>query len=157
VGRALVERRSDWRLFDPETVGSMLVANLLDRRPLDFQDLPAWRQLVPISAAAVSAETAQNLVVVQTVTDRAYWANLSNGLREQGLEVAHVVLDCTDRVLRQRIAADVVEAGALDWRLGHIAAFAAARDWLTRDADLVIDTSDASANDVADRILSAFA
>jgi microcompartment protein CcmK/EutM len=157
VARAICGRWPGWRLFDPETVGSMLVANIVDRRPYDFQDLVAWRQLVPLSAAAVAAETGQDLVVVQTVTDRTYWATLSEGLQDQGLDVAHVVLDCADQVLRQRIAADSVEAGALDWRLEHIAAFDAAREWLRRDADLVIDAADLSADDIADRILSAFA
>lgn len=135
----------------------MLVANLLDRRPYDFQDLVAWRQLVPLSAAAVAEQTGQDLVIVQTVTDRTYWAMLSEGMRDQGFEVAHVVLDCADQVLRRRIAADGVEAGALGWRLDHIAAFDAAREWLTRDADLVIDTTGIDAGDVANRILSAFA
>lgn len=89
AGLALVEGIPALRLFDPEVVGYMLAHSLKDQAFTDFQDLPAWRALVPATA----------------------------------LEIRR-----------------------------HIAAYTAAREWMVTDADLVIDTSRLTAQDVVARI-----
>jgi hypothetical protein len=57
VAAMLVDRLPGWRLFDPEIVGSMLKAHLVDHPVIDFQDWPAWRKLVAPIAAAVARQT----------------------------------------------------------------------------------------------------
>jgi hypothetical protein len=48
TGELICQRSRGWRTYDPELVGSMLEANLLDRSlEGDFQHLAAWRRLVP--------------------------------------------------------------------------------------------------------------
>lgn len=138
----LVSEQSGWRLFDPEHVGYLLAGNMRDLNFDDFQDLPPWRDLVPVVANAIYRYTsAPGMVAVQTVLVENYWDELKAGLSECGLPVFHVVLDCQEQELRHRIANDEVEHQAKDWRLDHIAKFQQARSWLARSADVVVDTT----------------
>ncbi len=130
TARMIVEKLPGTRLFDPETVGYMLKANLPDRPIGDFQDLPAWRMLVPRVAAVVAAQTRANLIAVQTVLVERYWTELRRGLDDEAIHLVHVLLDCSEAALRQRIASDVEERGAERWRLDHLVAYNTARSWL---------------------------
>ena len=67
-------------------------------------------------------------------------------------QVVHIVLDADEGTLRNRIENDEVELSGRQWRLDHIAKYAAARKWMTEDADLVIDTSSLEAGDVVTRL-----
>ena len=155
TARSIAEERPAWRLFDPETVGYLLVANLRDREIADFQDLAAWRSLVPQVTAELAALTAADLIVVQSVLSEPYWTELRAGMATAGLDVFHVLLDCDEAALRDRIRADEVERDAEQWRLDHIAAYDAARPWLLDAADLVIDTSSVERTHVAATVLAA--
>ena len=137
------------RLFDPEHVGFMLGGNFRDVEFDDFQDLPSWRRLTPQILLEVHDATGQDVVAPQTVLREEYWNELRGGLERAGLDVFHVVLQCDDAVLRRRIADDAVEVDARDWRLGHIAVAADARTWWDAAADLVVDTTDMTVDDVA--------
>jgi adenylylsulfate kinase-like enzyme len=152
VARHLVARDPQLRLFDPEHVGYMLMANLADHAVGDFQHLPAWRRLVPLVANELASHTRQHLVAVQSVFDAAYWAELRAGMAAHDLDVVHVVLDADEATLRSRIAADDVERDAAQWRLDHIVAYRSACEWLFGDADLVIDTTALDPVDVAARV-----
>jgi hypothetical protein len=155
----LSERFPRWRSFDPETVGVMLRANLQGRSfGGDFQNLPAWRRLVPLVAHELMQFTGQELVAVQTVLVEQYWRELTGGLAEHGIGVFHVVLDAELDVLRERIENDVshpLGPAAIGWRLEHLPAFALGRAWMLEDADLVIDTTFASPDDIAAAIAKA--
>ena len=132
-------------MFDPEWVGLLLTAHLEDREIADFQDLPSWRQLVPVVARHLAQTSGQDLVAVQTVLSERYWSELRHGLAAEGIDVIHVLLDADAATLDARITADRDEPDAERWRLDHIAAFADARPWLTAAADLVVDTTTCSA------------
>ncbi len=135
--------RTDWRMFDPEHVGFLLAGNLRDLDFDDFQDLPPWRALVPAVADEIYRYTdPAAMIAVQTVLVESYWAELSDGLARRNLPVLHVVLDCDEAELRRRIENDEIESQALQWRLDHVARYQDARPWLTRSADLVLDTTD---------------
>ncbi len=69
-----------------------------------------------------------------------------------GHEVVHVVVEADELVMRQRIAADQKDPGAAQWRLDHLATYAAARTWLTARADLVLDTTGLTPEDAAEQI-----
>ena len=141
-----------WRYFDPEQVGYMLRAMLGADATGDFRDLPEWRRLVPLVAAAVAARTGEDLLAVQTVTSEDHWRELSTGLDEAGFDVSLVVLDCDDEVLRSRIEADTVDPGAAEWRFCHVDEFVEALPWLVGAADAIIDTSSITAEEAADEI-----
>lgn len=153
TGREIVERLPGWRIFDPEWVGLMLRANLSDQPFDDFQKLAAWRVLVPRVAEEIRRLTGEELVAVQTVLVEDYWSELRSGFQSLGLDVFHVVLDIEEGALRERIAGDLVEDDARDWRLAHIETFRAARPWMTAAADLVVDVTELGPQDAARSIL----
>lgn len=155
AAKALVEARPALRLFDPEAVGYMLMHSLKDQTFSDFQDLPAWRALVPATAHEIRRQTGQHLVTVQTVLRQDYWADLKASFSELDDQVIHVVLDADEANLRSRIENDQVEISGRQWRLDHLESYAAARAWMIEDADLVIDTSRLTAEDVVYRITEA--
>lgn len=156
VAHELIAAVPGWRLFDPEFVGFMLRAQLADIAPADFQDLPSWRRLVPIVIDEVAATTGADLVIAQTVLDRAYWQELADGIRAREHSLHHVLLDAGEASLRQRISEDEVLHRAAGWRLQHLPPYFAAREnWLAESADLVIDTTDLSPRAGAHRIAEA--
>ena len=152
TARIVREREPSWRLFDPESVGYLLRANLADLDVYDFQDLPAWRALVPLVASEIASCTGDNLLAVQTVLVEEYWLDLQHRFDAQGLEVRHVLLDADVAALRSRIAAD---ACATQWRLDHVARYESARSWMRARADLVVDTTGLTSADAADQICAA--
>lgn len=152
TGTLLAQRDARLRAFDPEWVGYLLANNLADHEVSDFQHYESWRRLVPVVADEVVRFTAQSLVAVQTVLDEGYWAELTAGLASLGHEVLHVVLESDDAVMRQRIAADEAVQGARQWRLDHLADYALARAWLMSAADVVVDSSQLTPEEVTDRV-----
>ena len=155
TARDIVDGASGWRLFDPEWVGFMLRANLADHQFDDFQELPPWRSLVPRVADEIGRLTGEQLVAVQSVLIERFWLELRSGFNELGLQVFHVVLDIEEEALRDRIAADTIDADAQSWRLSHVQPFMAARDWMIAEADLVIDASECESRVAASSILNA--
>jgi adenylylsulfate kinase-like enzyme len=152
TGTLLAQRSPRLRLFDPEWVGYLLRNNLADHNFTDFQQLEPWRRLTPLVADELARFTGQSLVTVQTVLDENYWHELASGLSALGHEIMHVVVEADESVLRQRIAADENDPEAAQWRLDHLAAYAAARTWLTATADLVLDTTGLMPQDAAEQI-----
>lgn len=145
TARKLVPLVPESRLFDPELVGYVLMEYLSDQEFSDFQDLAPWRTLVPIVTNQVARFTGQHLIATQSVLNEAYWAELQQGFFRHSLGVFHVVLHVESGVLRERIKADEEEKKkACQWRL-HIPDYTAARPWLERTADLVVDSTALSA------------
>ena len=155
AGTALVDALPALRLFDPEVVGYMLAHSLKDQSFTDFQDLPAWRTLVPAVAMEIRRHTGQDLVAVQTVLRQEYWAELTATFDDLGERIFHVVLDADEPTLRNRIENDQQELAGRQWRLDHISRYTAAREWMITDADLVLDTSRLTAQDVIAHIAGA--
>ena len=155
TAREIVDGAPGWRLFDPEWVGFMLRANLGDQQFDDFQELPPWRALVPRVADEIGRLTGEQLAAVQSVLVERFWLELRSGFDELGLQVFHVVLDIEEGALRDRIAADPIDADAKSWRLSHIQPFIAARAWMIAEADLVIDVSECEPRAAASSILNA--
>lgn len=140
------------RLFDPETVGYMLQANLGDHPVSDFQHWPSWRPLVVATVAELARFTGQHLIAPQTILARAYLKQIFAGLRDAGLPVFHVVLDAGEEILRQRIQGS---GEAQAWRLAHLAGYQASRSWLIPAADLVVDTGYQTPYEAAHQIAGA--
>jgi len=140
------------RLFDPETVGYVLRANLADHPVSDFQHWPPWRPLVVATATELARYTGKHLIAAQTVLQPDYLAEIFAGLRAAGLGVIHVVLDADEDVLRRRIEAS---DEARQWRLCHLPEYREARSWLRQEADLMLDTTALSTAQAAREIASA--
>jgi hypothetical protein len=140
------------RLFDPETVGYMLRANLADYPVSDFQHWPPWRRLVVAAATELARFTGQHLITPQTILARAYLEQILAGLRDAGQAVFHVVLDADEDVLRQRIRSS---GEAQDWRLAHLAQYRVSRSWMIPAADLVVNTADQTPSAAAYQIAEA--
>lgn len=155
TARHLVAARPGLRSFDPEWVGALLTAHLPDRAVDDFQDLAAWRRLVPTVARELADLGGDTLVAVQTVLDPAYWAELADGMHRAGLDPFHVVLDADRDTLTARIRGDAEERPAQRWRLDHLPVYESARPWLLAAADLVVDTTALTAEAAAGRIAAA--
>src|SRR6516164_5233866 len=120
TARHLAGWLEDARLFDAELVGYLLMAALDDHEFQDFQDLPPWRELVPVVTEKITGFTGQHLIATQTVLSEAYWAELAQGFRKTSLEIFHVLLHVDSRMLAARIKADELDATACQWRLDHI-------------------------------------
>lgn len=137
----LVRDDARLRAFDPEWVGYLLANNLRDHEVSDFQHYPSWRRLVPLVADEIVAFTGQHLVAAQSVLVEDYWDEIQGGLTGLGHEVLHVVLDADAETLHARIDSDVDEPETVrPWRHRHVEDWEAARPWLLRAADLVVDT-----------------
>jgi hypothetical protein len=119
----------------------------------DFQDLAPWRRLVPRVAQEIIQLTGDDLLAAQTVLVEDYWAELRSGLDEHGIPCLHVVLDADEEMLRERIADDMVESGALQWRIDHLDEYRSARTWMTASADLVVDVTERSPDEAATVVL----
>jgi AAA domain len=145
------------RVFDPEQVGYLLMTALEDHASTDFQDLPPWRELVPVFTKTIARFTGQHLVAAQTVLRADYWHELTEGFARTPLDLFHVLLHVDSEALAERIKADEVEASARQWRLDHISDYEKSRSWLEAAADLVMDTTSLSAIDVAERLAVAAA
>ena len=148
----LAEKSQRLRLFDPESVGYMLRPNLTDHPVTDFRHWDPWRVLTPIVADELIRFSGQSLVAPQTVLEENYWYELETGLAERGHEVFQVLLEAEECTMRGRVEADQAEVVAKPWRLDHMSRYAAARPWMARRADLVLDTTHLTPELVADRI-----
>jgi shikimate kinase len=152
TGARLAGRLANARHFDPEEVGYLLRNTLGDHEFRDFQDLPPWRELVPVFTETIARFTGQHLIAVQTVLREDYWRELTEGFARTRLEVFHVLLHVDSDVLAERIKGDEVDDRACQWRLDHIGDYEKARPWMEAAADLVIDTTRVPVVEVAERI-----
>ncbi len=152
TARQLAGRLANARHFDPELVGYLLETALDDHEFKDFQDLPPWRELVPVVTEKIAGFTGQHLIAVQTVLREDYWRELTQGFKRTPLDIFHVLLHVDSDALAERIKADEVGARACQWRLDHISDYEKSRPWMESAADLVIDTTNLPALDVAERI-----
>ena len=152
TGTLLAKRDERLRVFDPEGVGYLLRDALADHEVSDFQHYESWRRLVPVVADEVARFTGQSLVAIQAVLDEGYWRELVDGLARLGHEVLHVVVEADPAVMAERIESDQVERSARRWRLDHLATYAGARAWMTAAADLVVDSTHLTPEQVTDRV-----
>lgn len=153
AAKALIAGQGHLRLFDPEEVGFMLIRNLADQGINDFQDIPAWRELVPLVARSIEQHTKAELVAVQSVLKKSYWYELRKAFEEIGSNVFRVVLDADVQTLEKRINNDAAEIGAKAWRMAHVDEYFKAREWLLSEADLVVDTTKETPEEIA-RLIS---
>jgi hypothetical protein len=151
---ALVQQRVPGsRVLDAEKVGETLM-DITPGLPAtdNFQHWAPWRPLVVDTARRVLEYTGGTLVMPMTVLVEAYWREISAGLADHGIPVRHVVLHAEPAALRDRILGDTV-MGPSPFRLAYVEQYAeAARTWLHGAAE-VVDTTDLTPPQVADRVV----
>lgn len=155
TARLVASKSAQLRTFDPESVGFMLRENLNDFPVTDFRDWESWRILTPIVADEVIRFSRQSLIAPQTVLEETYWDEILHGLSDRGHHVFHVLLEADETTMRNRIEADQELAVARQGRLNHLPKFAHARSWMARRADLILDTTRLSPEQVADQVWDA--
>ena len=147
---AALDGRDDVTVVDTEYVGYLLRPLLDGPRPVaNFQDWPAWRALSGAFVRELHDELGGMIVVPQSVFDESYWDELLTGIGES---VTAVTLDVARPELERRIHGDVVETGAVQWRLDQAALYEAALPWLRRRTH-VLDTTSLAPADVVERVL----
>lgn len=146
----------DARIFDSENVGYMLQPVFAGIQVSDFQDHPPWRTLVVETAVQILGYVGGTLVVPQTVLVRSYWAELADGLAKAGVPLRHFVLHADTEVLARRIEQDPRGTDNRQWRLDHLADYAAALPWLREEGEIV-DTVGVAPDEVAARIAASVA
>lgn len=155
VARALLDLRPHAFLIDPEILG-VVFGSTTPTDACDYQDLPAWRELVIASVEILQQNGSELVVMPMAVLRRAYFNQLAAGFRASGSDVVHVVLDVSPTVLEARIAADTADPAAAPWRRQKLSAYPAARQWLAPAADLWLVTDNLPATGAAaeiDRLL----
>ena len=152
TARQLATRLENARLFDAELVGYLLLEALDDHEVKDFQDLPPWRELVPVVTEKIAGFTGQHLIATQTVLSEDYWAELTRGFSMTSLDIFHVLLHVDSGVLTTRIKADELEPKSCHWRLDHVSDYEQSRSWMESAADMVIDSTDLPIVNVAEQI-----
>ncbi|WP_042397659.1 NUDIX hydrolase [Streptacidiphilus carbonis] len=152
--RELQELLPDSTEFDPESVGVYL-RYLLPAEDFasvgDFQDLAAWRSLVPDVAAALLAQHPGTLIVPMTLLRQDYRDEVFGALAARRIPVHHLLLHAEETILRKRIEEDQVERGARQWRLDHLDRYREALAWLEQDA-ATVDTTDLTPRQAAERV-----
>lgn len=139
------------RIFDSEMVGQLL-RHVLTEPVYDFQDWPPWRALVIESAVQIQRYTGGTLIVPQTVLDPEYAREIFDALRERHQPVYHVLLHAHRAELARRIDHDEGAREGRRWRLDHLMAYETALPWLTKAADLTVDSTLMDPPEVAARV-----
>jgi hypothetical protein len=146
----LAKTLPDARVFDSERVGELLAPILAGVPCDDFQEWDPWRALVVDTAVRVLDYVGGALIIPQSVLVQQYWDEISTGLSDHGIPVAHFVLHADEPTLIRRIETDPAMPGS-QWRLDHVKAYQQALLWL-RSKGRIIETDQLTPDQVADVI-----
>jgi hypothetical protein len=123
AAEALIKRLPGALLYDREVVGAMLRRIIERVDPVfDFQDLAAWRAVVPETARLLRESYGCTLVMSMTVWRRYYFDELFASLRKIDADLRCFRLTAEERVLRARIIGRPASESPHDWCLMHLAA-----------------------------------
>ncbi|GAB3658648.1 AAA family ATPase [Glycomyces tarimensis] len=140
------------RLFDAEHIGFLLRPIIDDVPCRDFKEWDPWRGLTIETARQVLAFVGGTLVIPQTVLQRQYWTELTDGFAGAGIPVHAFTLHADRDIWAARVEADTVETDALAWRLAYRDTYEQALgEWMDSETT-VVDTTDLSPDEVASRI-----
>ncbi len=91
-------------LFDPEEIG-FVIRKLTppDGQKDDFQDFPLWRNMVTKTLQHSANHLQAPLIVPMTLVKPAYFAEIIQSLREEGLSVHHVILLAAKATILNRL------------------------------------------------------
>ena len=91
-------------VYDPERFGYALMANIpKEVSKSDFQDYPLWREANYQLLKQISEEHQGIIIVPMTLTNERYFAEIIDGLRDDGNEVKHFTLSATKKTVQKRL------------------------------------------------------
>lgn len=140
------------RVFDSEHIGYLLRRIIGDLPHRDFKEWAPWRGLTVETARQVLEFTGGTLVIPQSVLEREYWTELTDGFAKAGIPVRAFTLHTDADTFRQRVENDTEELTAKQWRLDHRERYEAALEEWMRDATEVIDNTHRTPEQVAAHI-----
>jgi len=153
VAEALCKRIENSYVYDPEEVGFFLWGCFPDemKRKGDFQDMPIWREFNRKILRYISENFDGVVIVPMTVCVGQYFDEIVGGLRSDGVEVRHFILQAARQTIVNRLVARGDEADG--W-----AAMQADRCLAAFRADVVdemVDTDGVSVDEVVGMIAEA--
>ena len=112
VAEALCKRIENSYVYDPEEVGFFLWDCFPDemKRKGDFQDMPIWREFNRKILRHISENFAGVVIVPMTVYVGRYFDDIVGGLRSDGVEVRHFILQAARHTIIERLVARGDEA-----------------------------------------------
>lgn len=106
-------------IYDPETIGSFLTANLPKAMSLDdFQDYPEWRQWNIQLLKKLNADYQGDIIVPMSLYKKAYFDEIMTGLAESGVEIRHFLLNVDKGVILERLMRR--DDGTLEWGMSKV-------------------------------------
>ncbi|WP_112136278.1 AAA family ATPase [Glycomyces dulcitolivorans] len=148
----LLQQTLPARVFDAEHIGYLLRGIMGDLPHRDFKEFPPWRALTVETARHVLDHAGGTLVIPQTVLEHDYWTELMDGFDKHAIPVRAYTLHTDRTAFTRRVTADADEPTALQWRLDHRDPYEAALGTWLADRTTVIDNTDATPEQAADRI-----
>jgi deoxyadenosine/deoxycytidine kinase len=140
------------RLFDSEHIGYLLRPIIGDVPCYDFKEWDPWRGLTIETARQVLEFVGGTLVIPQSVLQREYWTELTDGFAKADIPVHAFTLHADRDTFITRVEHDTEEPTAKQWRLDHYDTYVTALDEWMRDATHVIDTTHRTPDEVAAHI-----
>jgi hypothetical protein len=109
---------------------------------------------------ALDGRSRRLVLAPMTLLREDYAREIFDGLRARGVALHQVLLDASDEELRRRIEADAplqdgdpVAERTRRWRLEQLTNYDNAPSWLSRDVDVVVDTTDVGVAETATTVL----
>jgi hypothetical protein len=112
----------------------------------------------------LDARSRRLVLAPMTLLREDYAREIFDGLRARDVALHQVLLDASDEELRRRIEADgavsdgdPVAERTRRWRLEQLRHYDGARSWLSREADVVVDTTELGVAEAATMVLGELA
>lgn len=126
TAKAILARRPDARLIDPEQIGFLLRRTWPGPLPDDFKDMPVWREMTLALLRSAARGEANPLVVPMTLADTGHFREIVGGLRAGDVPVRHFTLTVSIPTLKRRLGRRLDWPRSRRWALAQAERTAAA-------------------------------
>ena len=117
TAEALHKRIAASFIFDPEMVGNCVRETKPDSLWRDdFQDYPSWRQMTYFLLKELHQMSPGTVIVPMTILNPSYYSQVIGRLRNDGIQVAHFILEATPETIGERILARGEDKGCWCYR-----------------------------------------
>ncbi|MBA2707879.1 MAG: hypothetical protein H0U59_08765 [Gemmatimonadaceae bacterium] len=153
VARALIARAPGAAIFDPETIGVLLLraARLAGYAVDDFQDIRAWRRLT-LFGLRVARLRAATVVVPMAFSNASYLSELREGIERFEPQRFHSCLVAPVEVVHARLAARGADPGRHAWQYRRAAECSAVHG--SAGFATHVDAANRTSEELADYLLS---
>ncbi|KAF1299648.1 tunicamycin resistance protein [Enterococcus sp. JM4C] len=104
VAEQLEKELAGSMIYDPEIVGDTMTQLIPDDMKLaDFQDYPIWRQWNKQLLKEIYFNYPGDIIVPMTIYKKEYVEEIIESLEDEGLQVAHLLLEVTREEIIERL------------------------------------------------------